>query len=244
MGIFRRKRSTFRRSGGRRRRTKWETRTVIQCRTVKELYTDDMQCTANQSQEAILLIAPNMLSSPTEPFPLISPSGRGVTVGGIKFQADHFFDPAAVAGQPSLCDPSPNDIAFVLTIWEAIVYLPLAEGVGQGGAAPVPAYLPNLVSPTFQGDDVADRVLWKRILHLPWWGIAIGNGVFPQLVESQSQNLEHQVAVRSRAWLDDKHGLFYVRQFVHDLVLTPAPGVCNLPLFLDAWFKVFYKARN
>jgi len=242
--IARRRRSIFKSNGRRRRGSRWETRTVIQCRTTKEIYSDDLTCTANQSQEAILLIAPNMLDSPVNPFPLISPSGRGVTVGGIKFQADHFFDPAAVQGNPSSCDPSPLDTAFILSIWEAIVYLPLTEGFGQGGAAPIPAYLPNLVSPTFQGNDDADRVLWKRLTHIPWWGLNVGNGVFPQLVSTQSARPEGTiVAVRSRAWLDDKHGLYYVRQFVHDLSLAPGPN-CNIPLFLDAWFKVFYKARR
>lgn len=184
-----------------------------------------------------------MFDSPLEPMPLVAPSARGVTVGGIKFESHYILDPATVTNTAQ-CDPDPSDLAFMVSIWEAIVLLPLGQGFVQFGATPAPVYLPQLTVPTQQGSDFADRVLWKRIIHMPFWGLNVGNGVFPQLITSQQLNTDTTpIVVKSKAFLDDKHGLFFVRNIVHDLILDSSAG-CQIPLFTDWWGKVFYKPRN
>lgn len=225
-----------------RRRQKWETRTLTVCRSTVNIY-QDATC-SDPIAEAFLMLAPNQLDSTAAPFPLVPPSAKGVSVAGIKFSSSYFIDPAAVDDNGSQCDPLPQDLAFVLTIWEAIVVLPTQQGFAQGGAAPPPAYLPIFPNPTFQGGDFADRVLWKRQLHLPYWGLNVGNGIFPQLITSQQlAGQDVPVVVKSRVFLDDKHGLYYVRNFVHDIALGPGPQPCNIPVFEDAWFKLWYRAR-
>jgi len=192
----------------------------------------------------VCLLAPNQLNSPLEPFPLVAPSARGVSLRGIKFQSKFFFDPATVINDAS-CDPDPNGVAFVTTIWEALAVLPLAEGFQQGGAAPVPAYLPNFSDPNSQADDLADRLLWKRIMHIPFWGLNVGNGIFPQLIQSGPSEpaADAPIVVKSRAFLDDKHAVFLIREYVHDIAFgPPVAGVCEIPLFRDAWFKYWYRA--
>jgi len=235
--VFRRRMRRFPRRG--RRKLHYETRTFLQCRAKVELY-QSMTCTT-PLVDAITLLAPNMFDSPSELQPLVSPSSRGVSLKGMKFQSSWFIDPAENLFNQN-CDPSPRSLAFMLTIWEALCILPLQHGFLQFGASPSPAYLPFLTNPAFQGSDFADRVLWKRIVHIPYWGLDVGNGVFPQLVSTQQLNAENdQIIVKSRAFLDDKHGLFLVRNFVHDQFIDLDP-LCHIALTNDLWGKMFYRA--
>jgi len=235
-----RKRRFFRRRPVGRRRQRFETRTATVCRTTTNIF-QDATC-QNPIVEAFLLIAPNQLDSPSDPFPLIPPSGRGVSVAGIKFESSYFIDPSTATDAQAQCDPSPFDLAFFVTIWEAIVVLPLQQGIFQGGAAPPPTYLPIFPNPVDQGNDFADRVLWKRQLTLPYWGLNVSGG-FPQLTSSQIFWKDQSVTVKSKVFLDDKHGLFYVRNFVHDIALGGPFVDCTIPVFADAWVKMWYKAR-
>lgn len=220
----------FRRSFRRRRRAGPETYTVMSCRPSRNIWTD-MPCGG-----ALIDAIPIMLPSPSVGLDASTAAAtlgqKALTVEGIKFQAEHIIDPGAaidgdVGGQPSFN-------AFILTIWEALVVLPLALGTKT-----VPAYLPDFTS-GFQSTDLADRVLWKRISHQPFWGLQLIPSV--QLQTTIRDTASGPQVVKSRCRIDDRHGLFYVRNFVHDLVLGGTDG--QLPVNLDAWFKVFYRVKN
>lgn len=184
---------------------------------------------------------------------IVSPSDNFLVVDGLSFQAEWLHDPSETLACPS-CDPNPLSLAFILSIWEAIVVLPLAQGTTLS-----PAYLPLFTQGAFQQGDMADRVLWKRITHMPIWGLNVFSpGVFPQL---QFSNRDGQgagpVRVKTRAKLDDKHALFYCINFVHDLFGLGNSGAgcnvqpdclgavqCSIPIQLDFWGKFFYHSRK
>lgn len=212
---------------GRRQRGP-ETYTVVQCRQATGVW-QDAPC-SDPVFDAFLLMGP----APSVGF---DASTAAATVGqkanvvqGIKFQVEHFIDPSTaidgdVGGQPSFN-------AFILTCWEAIVVLPLLVG-----SKTLPAYFPDLSSNT-QSADLADRVLWKRISHMPFWGF---QRIPDQLQTTVRDTGAGPQVVKANARLDDKHGLFYIRNFVHDLVIGGSDG--TLPVMMDGWFKIFYRTR-
>lgn len=214
----------------------------MQCRNCVNVY-GDMPCGGAliDAFEIMTMHTPrNAISDATE---VTAGSDRFVTVAGIKFQAEHLHDPAESLGFPS-CDPSPLQLAFLLTIWEAIVVLPFAQGTQ------IPAYLPDFTSAINQTGDIADRVLWKRLTQMPIWGLNVTT--IPQL-EATIRDVGHgPVAVKSKVRLDEKHGLYYVRNFVHDLAVgtqpipscsaNPTTNPCTVPIQMDAWFKTYVHA--
>lgn len=227
------KRRSFR--GTRRRRASPETYTTIQCRNTVEVYAN-MPCGG-----ARLDVFPILL-------PFMSPGAADTTAGavvgqkanvlkGLRFSAEHFTDPGEwIDGDGcTLATPCPSLTAFILTIWEALVVLPLALGTKT-----VPAYLPDFTVSAFQGADQADRVLWKRVTHMPMWGLQT-TGFTPQLQTSVRDTDHGAQTVKSSVRIDDRHGLFYARGFVHDLVIAPFIG--SIPVHLDFWAKTFYSTR-
>lgn len=237
----------FRRPFIRRRRRLPETYTWIQCSSCTNVYRD-MTCTS-PLLDAIPLLWMGMPRSPLDTTEASNPVDKFITLDGLKFQAEFKHDPAESLGC-SQCDPSPINLAFFLTVWEAICVLPLAEGTTS-----VPARIPNLTNPNAQGGDLADRVLWKRITNMPIWGLSVGGGTFPQLTDTLRDFGHGPVTVKSRARLDDHNALFYVRAFVHDIAGLgssntdcPAdcsgPTLCSIPVLFDGWWKMFYHTRK
>jgi len=215
------RRSPFRR----RRRRLGETYTHVGCRQANDVGSENP---CNDPTNFVSTIwVPTMATGTSDP----SSSGgligtKSHTILGMKFSAEYSFDPAIVTNEDAF--------AFVLTIWEALVILPLAVG-----SKTLPAYLPTLTLPQ-QTADVADRVLWKRITHMPMWSLA-STGFIPQL-QSTIRDTDHGAqTVKVRARIDDKHGLFYARTVVHDFV--PGAGGGDINIFLDFWAKVFYRTN-
>lgn len=204
---------------------------------------------------------PRNSADPTE---VTNPSSKFVVFDGMKFQSEYMHDPLETVDcsnpNPAV-NPNASALAFILTIWEAIVVLPL----GQGSTA-APAYIPNFPQGIFQEGDTADRVLWKRLSNLN----IVGFKAFPLVANSNPDStLRYQgsgpVTVKSRVRLDDRHGLFYVRQFVHDIffggvapALTCGQVDCDecdpdnaaltfcgmIPVLNDFWAKMYYHVRG
>lgn len=208
--------------------------------------------------ELLTMRTPRNVADTTE---LTIPANRAIVLDGIKFQSEYLHDPSETRScPPPTGQPSAASLIFVLTIWEAIMLLPL----GQGSTA-APAYLPNIAGGVFQDGDTADRVLWKRLNHLRIFGLEgspCSACPFLEITDIMSQAGPQQVKTRCR--IDDRHGLFYVRNYVHDIFLgfppdtlcgttdcdacgnaTPADQArCgSIPILNDAFFKLFYHVR-
>lgn len=232
--VFRRKFGGFK-GRSRIRRAGPETYTMVQCRSELNVF-GDLPCTAPIIQLTPIMV-PTPTAAPTDPSTATATIGeKAKTVFAVKFQSEYLTDPGAwIDGLP--CDPCPGFLAFILTIREAIMVLPLFPG-----SKLLPAYLPNLTS-NEQSFDTADRVLWKRIVHMPMWGLNTTGGV-PQLQTTVRDTAAGPVVVKSSARLDDRHGLFFVRNYYHDLALgIPADPTTRIPVQWDAWFKTFWKPR-
>lgn len=179
-----------------------------------------------------------------------NPTDRFVEIAGIKFESIYHHDPNETLGGTQ-ADPQPFDVAFNLSIYEAIVVVPVAQGTTN-----VPNYVPILSSANFQSGDIADRVLWKRISFLPIWGININGGIFPfpQLTATIRDTNAGPQVVKSRVRLDDRHMLLYVKNYVHNVVTgaNPQNSGCDqsptafgsIPVRHDAWFKIFYTTKK
>lgn len=244
--MFRRK---FRR-GFRRRRRLPETYTVRDCRECFNLY-QTMTC-GSPLIDAVQIMGFTQTRGQGDATEIGSGSDKYVTVDAIKFQSEYLHDPAStLAGSQVNENPRAYDLEFILTIWEAIMVLPF------GQATQSLAYLPNLTGGAFGQDrDLADRVLWKRLSYVPIWGLNVPAGnTFPQLEFTARDTAAGPQVVKSRARLDDKHGLYYVRNFVHDVFFTNDPFPADLcgasqpvfgviPLLNDSWFKIFYHTRK
>lgn len=227
----------------RRRGRKSETYTLVDCFDCTNIY-GDMRCGGAHVDvvELMTMHTPrNPIADATE---VTSGADRFITVAGIKFQAEHSHDPSETQGFAA-CDPSPFTIAFLLRIWEAIVVLPLLQG------SFLPIYLPDFTQPLTQGGDLADRVLWKRLSVLPIWGLTSTNSV-PQLESTIRDEGHGPVVVKSKVRLDDRHGLFYVRNYVHNIFGLPPVNAsctvdqvtnpCVIPVTTDMWFKTYVHA--
>jgi len=211
--------------GGRRRRRLPETYTRKACRQCFNLY-GDMTCTNPQIDifEVLSMSTPRNSADTTE---VTNPSSKFIVFDGMKFQSEFSHDPLATqdCSTPVPLNPNASQLAFILTIWEALVLLP----TGQGSTV-APAYLPNLAGGIFQEGDTADRVLWKRISHMNIQGFK----AFPLVGNSNPDStLRYQgsgpVVVKTRCKIDDRHALYYVRNFVHDIFLNGiAPGPCGV----------------
>lgn len=197
---------------------------------------------------------------------LTSGSDKFIVFDGMKFQDDWRFDNSLVVSCncPNPQFPNADAVQTTLSIWEALMVLPFVQGSNT-----VPAYLPNLLSGSLQQGDVADRVLWKRITKLRIFGVnALPGTQIAWMDESTDRTGHGPVVVKSKVKLDDRHGLYLVRAFVHD-VFWPfsvdlsfgcggidcdacGNGGCNnttrecgvLPVFNDFWAKLFYHARK
>lgn len=237
----------------RRRRRLSETFTTVQCFGCMNVYRPTT-CSA-PVVDAFMIAGMSLTRNPNplttgDTAPLASGSDKFLTFDGCKFQFEHIHDPQETLSCSS-CDPAATAVAFLLRIWEALVVLPLAPATTT-----VPLFIPNLSRGTEQGGDVAERVLWKRISYLPIWGIGVPGGLFPQLASTHRDEGHGPVVVKSRVKLDDRHALFYVRNFVHDVVLPDinnspnscdvdcTDNHCSIPIQHDAWFKTFYHTRK
>lgn len=227
-------RRQFRRRGfTRRRRPGPETYTVQQCHNVVDVY-EDMPC-LSPLITGFALMVPNPTLAGSDPTTAAAVIGeKSKVVVGVKFEAVHWSDPNTWFGSAG-CDPSPLQLAFMLRIREALVVLPLAAG-----SKTLPAYLPNFTDLAgSQSFDSADRVLWKRITTLPLWGINAGLGY--QLTASMRDTNAGPQVVKAKVRLGEHQGLFYVRNFVHDVAdLTPNVN-CTIPVVLDFWAKVYFR---
>lgn len=241
--VFRRGRMPFRR----RRRSRSETYTLLQCRQCINVWPDPHTC-ATPGIDLFLMAHMSMAKVPgADTTEVASPSERFLTVKGIKFQSEHLHDPVKSLSFPQ-CDPDVTTLQFLLTIREAIMVLPTLQGPSIA-----PAYLPNLASMVFQGGDSADRVLWKRLTILPIWGLFI-TSPFAQLQATHRDTGHGPVVVKSRVKLDDRHGLYYVRNWTHDVVTgagdptsCSANGTtnpCVIPVEHEFWAKIFYGTKK
>lgn len=238
------------RSFRRRRRAGGETYTIGDCRHCVNVY-NDTTC-SNPNIDMIELMTMGSPRSPIVTDPVTVAADKHLRIRGIRFQSEFLHDPAQSL-QCFSCDPAPADLAFVLTIWEAIIVLPLS----QGGQAP--EYLPNLTNAGSQKGDLADRVLWKRQSYLPIWGINVPAGnTFPQLEGTFRDTAAGPQEVRSKVSLDDRHGLYYVKNYVHDVFIgsgssstdcfvasdCSSPNKCSIPILNDCWFKIFWTSSK
>jgi len=143
----------------------------------------------------------------------------------------------------------PGDTALpcrdVFTMHSALVVLPLAEG-----AKSVPAYIPNIAISRSQLSvnsntqmDTDERMLWYRFDNM-WWlnpdPDACDNGDQPPFTQDIVLQTLHltantfkqnptQFQVKARARIDERHGLFLVRNFVCGI------GVVNANLVMSTW---------
>jgi len=160
---------------------------------------------------------------------------------------------------PTPTFPNADQLVFILSIWEALMVLPYVQGSNI-----TPAYLPNLTSGSLQQGDLADRVLWKRITQMRIFGIRAAVGPLPFLEITDFFTGHGPVAVKSRVKLDDRHGLYLVRNFVHDIFLPfSAGGPCAtdfdcdncgsnndqpscgvIPIENNFYAKMFYHSRK
>lgn len=222
-------------SSRRRRQTPWETTTVIQCFN-NSLTLQAPTCNAPSIDVIPLLTMTIPFTAAPERYPA-AVGTKALIFGGMKFQSEHQLDPTtdvSPGGDPSIV----NDVAALIHIWEAIVFLPLLQA-----STFAPAYLPVLTSPAQQSVDYADRVLWKRITHMPFWGLGVGAPIspFPQLQSTVRDTAHGQEVVKSRCRIDDRHGLFYVRNAYWDVVL-PAGDLVS-PKW-DLYAKMFWKTAR
>jgi len=225
-------------------------------------------CT-NPVTDVILLLSMATQRNPTlvDTTELTSGADKFIVFDGMKFQDDWRFDNSLIRSCfcPNPDFPDPSAVQTTLSIWEALMVLPFVQGSNT-----VPAYLPNLLSGSLQQGDVADRVLWKRITKLRLIGPTAGGQNIVWMDESTDRTGHGPVVVKSKARLDDRHGLFLVRNFVHD-VFWPFSAIggavpcgsdfdcdaCNnagcdnsvrdcgvIPVFNDFWAKLFYHSRR
>jgi len=243
-----RRRMPFRR----RRRSRSETYTTLQCMPCVNVWAD-MPCSAPLI-DMVELMSMRTPRGPADTTEVSNPSDRFVVVKGIKFQSFHSIDPLEVQ-RPEICDPCPDFAAFLIRIWEAIIVLPSLEATSNA-----PAYLPTLTSMLTQGGDLADRVLWKRLSILPYWGTnsSPGSNSFPANFSVTAHTAPEgagPVVVKSRVRLDDRHALYYVRNFTHNVVVgvpvagsdnceDTTPDIGTVPVRNDSWFKIFYATRK
>lgn len=149
-------------------------------------------------------------------------AAKNWTWGGMHFQSEFSINPALFSEETS-------NIADLIEAYEAIVVLPLA----QGGFTS-PAYTPIFtnVAGGMQVGDAGDRVLWKRISILPFWGTGTTGGL-PQL-ETTIRDVGHgPEVIRAKARLSEREGVFHVVNFVHGMNLTASPGA----VAWDGWFR-------
>jgi len=238
---FRRKRFT---SFRRRRGSRSETYTILSCQHCTNVY-GDMPCSA-PLVDSFPLMSMATQASATDTTHVSNPSDRFVVVKGIKFQSEYTHDPAETLSFPA-CDPAATSLIFHLTIWEAIVVVPCAEGANN-----IPAYVPNLTGGINQQGDMADRVLWKRITQLPIFGLS--TVLYPQLSSTERNSGAGPVVVKSKVRLDDRHMLLFVRNYTHNLFglgqgnfdcsADEQTNPCVIPVRDLSWFKVFYQTRK
>lgn len=225
-------RRSFRRMHRRRRRPGPETYTLINCRNQVNVH-QDATCGPN----APMLIQADTVFIPTPAVGTTDPTTAGAVIGekskvvmGIKFQSEFIHD--SLEDLEDVTCPT-TWFQFGLTIWEALVCLPLAAG-----SKTLPAYLPNLTTSS-QAFDVADRVLWKRLslLHIYSTG---NNG--PNIVSTWGSNAGGPQVVKSKFRLGEHQGLFYVKQYVHDVAFGPNDlEACIITIWNDSWWKVFFR---
>jgi len=253
------KRKVFRR----RRRRLPETYTFRQCRPCYNVF-GATTCTTPMT-DMILLLSMSTQRNPTlaDTTELTSGADKFIVFDGMKFQDEWHYDNSLdrTCFCPNPTFPNANAVQTTLSIWEALMVLPFVQGSNT-----VPAYLVNLTSGSLQQGDVADRVLWKRISQLKIFGQSSLPGTTIAWQDNTTDRQGHgPVAVKSRVKLDDRHGLFLVRNFVHDVFwpfsATPdCSGLdcdacdppCNntvrdcgvIPIFNDFWAKMFYHTRR
>lgn len=254
-------RRRFRR-GFRRRRKGPETYTVRNCRSCINVY-GRSPCNESLTDAFLLLSMSSPRNPVSDPTELTVPANKAITLKGMKFQSLHHHDPQETQdcfAQPPVDFPGSSQLAFILTIWEAVMVLPFVQG-----STTTPAYLPNLTGGSLQLGDLADRLLWKRLSHLYVQGTqslaSFGVGFVLNPDSTARYNTENPVAVKAKCRLDDRHGLFFVRSFVHDIFLpftpknfpSPCPSIdcdtCDdnnnpecgtIPILHDFWAKLFY----
>lgn len=225
---FRKGTRMFRRNS--RRRAGPETYTVMTCRQSTNVWVNSPCSDPLTIASAIMLPSPNVgLDATTAAATL---GQKALTIYGIKFSAEHFIDPgAALDGE---IGPLPTVAVFFITLWEALIVLPLLEA-----SKVIPQYIPRITQ-LQQTADLADRVLWKRVTQMPYWGLNANAGF---QLQSTVRDTDHgNQVVKANCRLDDRHGLFYVRAFVHDQAgLSGSDG--QLPVVMDSWWKLFYRPR-
>lgn len=247
----------------RRRRRLPETYTHRICNTCYDVF-GSTTCT-NPLTDVILLLSMATQRNPTlvDTTELTSGSDKFIVFDGMKFQDDWRFDNSLIRDCfcPNPTFPNASKVQTTLSIWEALLVLPFVQGSNT-----VPAYLPNLLTGSLQQGDVADRVLWKRITKLRLFGASALPGTSIAWMDESTDRMGHgPVVVKSKVKLDDRHGLYLVRNFVHDVFwpfsakgvgcgtfdcddCTPCdnsnPNCGVIPIFNDFWAKLFYHARK
>ena len=246
----------------RRRRRLPETYTIRQCRTCYDVF-GATTCSAPHT-DMLLLLSMATQRNPTivDTTELTSGSDKAIVFDAMKFQDDWTFDNSLIQECfcPNPANPAPGAIQTVLTIWEAIMVIPFVQGSNT-----TPAYLPNLTGGSLQQGDLADRVLWKRLTNLKLYGPRAGGQNVIWIDESTDRQGHGPVVVKSKARLDDRHGLYLVRNFVHDVFwpfsmkgspcgsfdcddCSPCdnsnPNCGIIPVFNTFWAKLFYHARK
>lgn len=150
------------------------------------------------------------------------------TFGGMHFQSEYSFNPSAGFGATWI------GATDVFQIYEAICVLPFAQG-----SFAAPAYLPNFTNAFggFQTGDEGDRILWKRINQLPYWGVAI---IGTSQLEATMRDVGHgPQQIKAKARLDERHGVFHVANIIHGVAAES-----NSTWVWDFWSRTAIKASR
>lgn len=219
---------SFRRRRFRSSQTKWETSRIVKCGE-QLLLPGNATCSNAFTDMFAILSMEFPFSSVPEMYPATLGAKR-LLFGGLKFDATYTIDPTDLVGG------DPNQFPLVtgfIHLWEAIVLVPTAPGTHFA-----PAYVPIITNAASQGGDVADRVLWKRLSTIPYWGTTIQPGV--QLTAPVRDTNYHEVAVKTKCIVDDRHALYYVRSFVHPwAALSGAQRV-----YFNMYGNLFYRVLS
>lgn len=197
-----------------RRRSPYELVSLVQCRSATTIV---LPSTCTSPFTNAFLVAGTTLAAGDEPQRI---GEKGIVFGGCHFQLEHSINPR---NQP---EGLQNHEEFI-EIFEALVVLPYAQGTPG-----VPVYLPFFTNGFFQTRQAADRVLWKRITIMPYWGTNTLGGT--SQLQTTIRDVGHgPIQVKAKARLDDRHGLFYCANYVSGV----SSGFGNYITAVDGWFR-------
>lgn len=220
------RRSFSRRFRSRRRVSPYDLQTQVSPRTALSLL--NVSTTLNPTIYATMIAGPYGAGASSNLASVDMKGAKAWTFGGCHFQSEYAFNPSAGFGATWI------GATDIFEFYEAIMVLPLLQG-----SINAPAYLPALTNALggFQTGDEGDRVLWKRINQLPYWGAAI---IGSSQLEATMRDVGHgPQQVKAKARLDERHAVFHVVNMVHGVAAES-----NATIVWDFWSRTAIKASR